>query len=129
MVDLNGIFCYFTRMDPKRKKILDKADTDLHRLYRFYQKAAEHRLGMAETIRSATIKLDRIEQALGPARGSRAKRRQNQLKRHLQDLVKVQRKSLDVFGSIDQAENWLNAWIPTLYKTRRELLLQPDGRK
>lgn len=114
-------------MDPKRKKILEQADLDLHRTYRFFQKAADHRLTMAETIRSATIKLDRIEQALGPARGSRAADRLKLLKRKLSGHVAIQKRAMDVFERERAVDSYLNAWIPDLYCTRREWLLKPGG--
>ena len=116
-------------MDHKRKNILDKADSDLYRLSRFFQLAAGpgHLLPLAETIRIADIRLTRIEQSIGTARGSRAADRLKTLKRLLKGHITIQKRAMDVFERDDALDPYLNIWIPNMYCTRREWMLRPGG--
>ena len=105
-------------------KANEKVDHDLVNLTVFFLKAAT-KLTLDETIRKAQRLISQIEEEIKPGRGL-ANRTLKQHKKHVANLIKVQKRSIEVFGSESAAEEWLQSEV-TSAQTRREVMISDKG--
>ena len=105
-------------------KAKEKVDRDLFNLTIFFLKAAT-KLTIDETIRKAQWLISNIEEEIKPGRGL-ANRTLKQHKKHVANLIKVQKRSREVFGSEAAAEEWLQSEV-TSAQTRREVMISDKG--
>ena len=105
-------------------KAKEKVDRDLFNLTIFFLKAAT-KLTLDETIRKAQWLISNIEEEIKPGRGL-ANRTLKQHKKHVANLIKVQKRSIEVFGSESAAEEWLQSEV-TSAQTRREVMISDKG--
>ena len=105
-------------------KAKEKVDRDLFNLTIFFLKAAT-KLTLDETIRKAQWLINNIEEEIKPGRGL-ANRTLKQHKKHVANLIKVQKRSIEVFGSESAAEEWLQSEV-TSAQTRREVMISDKG--
>ena len=105
-------------------KAKEKVDRDLFNLTIFFLKAAT-KLTIDETIRKAQWLISNIEEEIKPGRGL-ANRTLKQHKKHVANLIKVQKRSIEVFGSEAAAEEWLQSEV-TSAQTRREAMISDKG--
>lgn len=91
----------------EKMKAKVKVERDLHNLTVFFSKAST-KLTLEQTIRKAKILISNIEEEIGPGR-SFQHRVLAQHKRHVKNLIKVQKRSLEVFDKTELAEGWLQS--------------------
>ena len=107
-------------------KTNEKVDHDVVNLTVFFLKAAT-KLTLDETIRKAQRLIGQIEEEIKPGRGL-ANRTLKQHKKHVANLIKVQKRSEEVFGSTAAAEEWLQSEvIGPGAQTHMELLISDKG--
>ena len=107
-------------------KAKEKVDHDLFNLTIFFLKAAT-KLTLDETIRKAQWLISNIEEEIKPGRGL-ANRTLKQHKKHVANLIKVQKRSIEVFDTQERAEGWLKSPILTLgWDTPMELMISDKG--
>lgn len=93
-------------------KANEKVDHDLLNLTVFFLKAAT-KLTLDETIRKAQRLISQIEEEIKP--GQREENRMlKRDKKHVANLINVQKRSIEVFGSESTAERWLNSPVRAL---------------
>ena len=102
----------------------EKVEHKLFNLTVFFLKAAT-KLTLDETIRKAQWLISNIEEEIKPGRGL-ANRTLKQHKKHVANLIKVQKRSIEVFGSESAAEEWLQSEV-TSAQTRREVMISDKG--
>jgi len=105
-------------------KAKEKVDRDLFNLTIFFLKAAT-KLTLDETIRKAQRLISQVDEEIKPGRGL-ANRTLKQHKKHVANLIKVQKRSIEVFGSEAAAEEWLQSEV-TSAQTRREAMISDKG--
>jgi uncharacterized protein (DUF2384 family) len=105
-------------------KAKEKVDRDLFNLTIFFLKAAT-KLTLDETIRKAQRLISQVDEEIKPGRGL-ANRTLKQHKKHVANLIKVQKRSIEVFGSEAAAEEWLQSEV-TSAQTRREVMISDKG--
>ena len=105
-------------------KANEKVEHDLFNLTVFFHKAAT-KLTLNETIRKAQMLISQIEEEIKPGRGF-ANRTLKQHKKHVENLINVQKRSIEVFGSEAAAEEWLQSEV-TSAQTHRELMISDKG--
>ena len=105
-------------------KAKEKVDRDLFNLTIFFLKAAT-KLTLDETIRKAQWLISQIDEEIKPGRDL-ANRTLKQHKKHVANLIKVQKRSIEVFGSEAAAEEWLQSEV-TSAQTRREVMISDKG--
>lgn len=105
-------------------KANEKVERGLFNLTIFFLKAAT-KLTLDETIRKAQWLISNIEEEIKPGRGL-ANRTLKQHKKHVANLIKVQKRSIEVFGSEAAAEEWLQSEV-TSAQTHRELMISDKG--
>lgn len=107
-------------------KTNEKVDHDLFNLTIFFLKAAT-KLTLDETIRKARWLISNIEEEIKPGRGF-ANRTLKQHKKHVENLIKVQKRSIEVFDRPELAEGWLKSPVLALGNvTPRELMISDKG--
>ena len=107
-------------------KAKEKVDRDLFNLTIFFLKAAT-KLTLDETIRKAQRLISQVDEEIKPGRGL-ANRTLKQHKKHVDNLIKVQKRSEEVFGSTAAAEEWLQSEvIGPGAQTHMELLISDKG--
>ena len=107
-------------------KAKEKVDRDLFNLTIFFLKAAT-KLTLDETIRKAQWLISNIEEEIKPGRGL-ANRTLKQHKKHVANLIKVQKRSIEVFDRTDLAEGWLKSPVLSLGgDTPMELMISDKG--
>ena len=106
----------------KNEKVEDK----LFNLTVFFFKAAT-KLTLEETIRKAQWLISNIDEEIKPGRDL-ANRTLKQHKKHVANLIKVQKRCEEVFGSTTAAEEWFKSEVtgPGL-QTHRELMISDKG--
>lgn len=106
----------------KNEKVEDK----LFNVTVFFIKAST-KLTLAETIRKAQRLISQIEAEIKP--GQREENRTlKQHKKHVANLIKVQKQSIEVFDTQERAEGWLKSPILTLgWDTPMELMISDKG--
>ncbi|PKN89432.1 MAG: hypothetical protein CVU51_00350 [Deltaproteobacteria bacterium HGW-Deltaproteobacteria-1] len=107
-------------------KANEKVDHDLLNLTVFFLKAAT-KLTLDETIRKAQRLISQIEEEIKP--GQREENRMlKRDKKHVANLIKVQKRSIEVFGSTAAAEEWLQSEvIGPGPQTHMELMISDKG--
>ena len=104
----------------------EKVDDNLFNLTIFFLKAAT-KLPLDETIRKAQWLISNIEEEIKPGRGL-ANRTLKQHKKHVEDLIKVQKRSIEVFDRQELAEGWLKSPVLALGgDTPMELIISDKG--
>ena len=104
----------------------EKVDHDLVNLTVFFLKAAT-KLTLDETIRKAQRLISQIEEEIKPGRDL-ANRTLKWHKKHVADLIKVQKRSIEVFDEPELAEGWLKSPVLALGNvTSRELMISDKG--
>ena len=107
-------------------KTNEKVDHDLVNLTVFFLKAAT-KLTLDETIRKAQRLISQIEEEIKPGRDL-ANRTLKQHKKHVENLIKVQKRSIEVFDRPELAEGWLKSPVPALGgDTPMELMISEKG--
>ncbi len=107
-------------------KANEKVEHELFNLTVFFLKAAT-KLTLDETIRKAQRLISQIEEEIKPGRGL-ANRTLKQHKKHVANLIKVQKRSIEVFDRPELAEGWLRSPILTLgWDTPMELMISDKG--
>ncbi len=107
-------------------KTNEKVDHDLVNLTVFFLKAAT-KLTLDETIRKAQRLISQIEEEIKPGRDL-ANRTLKQHKKHVANLIKVQKRSEEVFGSTAAAEEWLQSEVIGPFpQTHMELMISDKG--
>ena len=93
-------------------KANEKVIDDLFNLGVFFSKATT-KLTLSETIRKAQRLISQIEAEIKP--GQREENRMlKRDKKHVANLINVQKRSIEVFGSESTAERWLNSPVRAL---------------
>jgi len=104
----------------------EKVDDNLFNLTIFFLKAAT-KLTLEETINGAQLRISNIEKEMKPGRGF-ANRTLKQHKKHVEDLIKVQKRSIEVFDRQELAEGWLKSPVLALGgDTPMELIISDKG--
>ncbi len=104
----------------------EKVDDNLFNLTMFFLKAAT-KLTLDETIRKAQRLISQIEEEIKPGRDL-ANRTLKQHKKHVENLIKVQKRSIEVFDRPELAEGWLKSPVPALGgDTPMELMISEKG--
>ena len=107
-------------------KANEKVEHDLLNLAVFFIKAAT-KLTLDETIRKAQWLISNIEEEIKPGRGL-ANRTLKQHKKHVENLIKVQKRSIEVFDTQERAEGWLKSPVLALGRdTPMELMISDKG--
>ena len=88
-------------------KANEKVEDKLFNLTMFFLKAAT-KLTLYETIRKAQRLISDIEEEIKPGRDL-ANRTLNRHKKHVANLIKVQKRSIEVFDRSELAEGWLKS--------------------
>jgi uncharacterized protein (DUF2384 family) len=104
----------------------EKVYQELHNVTVFFLKAAT-KLTLDETIRKAQWLISKIEAEIKPGRDL-ANRTLKQHKKQVANLIKVQKRCEEVFGSTAAAEEWLKSEVigPGV-QTHRELMISDKG--
>ena len=106
----------------KNEKVEDK----LFNVTVFFIKAST-KLTLAETIRKAQRLISQVDEEIKPGRGF-ANRTLKQHKKHVEDLIKVQKRSIEVFDRQELAEGWLKSPVLALGgDTPMELIISDKG--
>ena len=107
-------------------KANEKVEHDLLNLAVFFIKAAT-KLTLDETIRKAQWLISNIEEEIKP--GQREENRMlKRDKKHVANLIKVQKRSIEVFDRPELAEGWLKSPVLALGgDTPMELIISDKG--
>jgi len=107
-------------------KANEKVEHDLLNLAVFFIKAAT-KLTLDETIRKAQWLISNIEEEIKP--GQREENRMlKRDKKHVANLIKVQKRSIEVFDRQELAEGWLKSPVLALGgDTPMELIISDKG--
>ena len=104
----------------------EKVDDNLFNLTIFFLKAAT-KLTLEETINGAQLRISNIEKEMKPGRGF-ANRTLKQHKIHVENLINVQKRSIEVFDTQERAEGWLRSPSIALgWKAPMELMISDKG--
>jgi len=107
-------------------KANEKVEDKLFNLTMFFLKAAT-KLTLYETIRKAQRLISDIEEEIKPGRDL-ANRTLNRHKKHVANLIKVQKRSIEVFDRSELAEGWLKSPVLALGgDTPMELMISDKG--
>ena len=106
----------------KNEKVEDK----LFNVTVFFIKAST-KLTLAETIRKAQRLISQVDEEIKPGRGF-ANRTLKQHKIHVENLINVQKRSIEVFDTQERAEGWLRSPSIALgWKAPMELMISDKG--
>ena len=104
----------------------EKVEHKLFNLTVFFLKAAT-KLTLDETIRKAQRLISDIEEEIKPGRDL-ANRTFERHKKHVANLIKVQKRSIEVFDRAELAEGWLKSPVLALGgDTPMELMISDKG--
>ena len=107
-------------------KANEKVEHELFNLTMFFLKAAT-KLTLDETIHKAQRLISDIEEEIKPGRDL-ANRTLKRHKKHVANLIKVQKRSIEVFDRPELAEGWLKSPVLALGRdTPMELMISDKG--